>query len=932
MYSFKLYRYIHIYTHFDIEQKTKILVLIVFCKLSNCRYDGRGHLYDLSQYDVSNVKAEHKVLSEEEKQIETLCDEERYLELHTDVAEKKMYEEEEWKRYYETLSEGYNAVGFSYDYQHQHDYDKQSASAIIEEKPFVVPEEIQVPAGMITPTTEKHHAIIEKTAKFIASHGIQMEIIIKTKQKDNSQFDFMHFDDEMNPYYKHLLQMIKSGRYKPKVEEKPPEEEEDHENEDHPHHHGYLHPSLMPKRVSPTPEVGITVPMPKISIHDTPYGQLIKSLKKTDEKHAEKTSKKDQKKTGEQHTEKGPPPPPPVPSYMSDSVYGPTRSGMPLPPGIEPVTLPSSNQPPPPGTDLAGPILPRYKHKSEEEEDDDDEHETSDRNIRPEGIVPPPPDIQPIIDRMAMYVAKNGEEFEIVVKSKRDTRFDFLHSWHTHFPYYNFKKNLELKEIQRLKKQTDLEKPKGVSFSIKNKVKDQDTVALEKRQVFDNESSEDEKDGDIDGYRLSRSDISGAATPVDGMSSTDYRNENKTATSDRKLAEEKLKDKLAVAAREKLAQASKEKQMKAERKRKVAMFVNMLKSSNQQAPGQSGDENKDDQDSGIPNSSGTPLGSRSQTPINWDESTKDSTNGDMYSRSSKRSRDRSRSTTPRQFRRSPSPLPFSRSRRSRSRSPRRRRRSPTPPSAYSRTRRELSRSPVRWGVPRPASPIRRRDRSRSPRYSRTRSRSPSIPNSRRRDRSRSPRSSRNKSPFSSTRKRSRSRSSSRSKSTKSDRKSSPSSSTSRSSKKSKKKKKSRSKSPSSRSKSSKKSDPSSPSEVVVINDDSPEIIPQADIQVAKEPLEEGEIDSRLSPAVEDSSLSSSRIPQLSDLQKTETEVMGGRNTPSNIEEYSNSSGKESKPPENQKNVSNYMLSRVRAIIKASRQAVLEEEGPLDDDL
>lgn len=52
-----------------------------------------------------------------------------------------------------------------------------------------------------------------------------MEIIIKTKQKDNSQFDFMHFDDEMNPYYKHLLQMIKSGKYKPKVEEKPTEEE-----------------------------------------------------------------------------------------------------------------------------------------------------------------------------------------------------------------------------------------------------------------------------------------------------------------------------------------------------------------------------------------------------------------------------------------------------------------------------------------------------------------------------------------------------------------------------------------------------------------------------------------------------------------------------------------------------------------------------------
>jgi hypothetical protein len=29
-------------------------------------------------------------------------------------------------------------------------------------------------------------------------------------------------------------------------------------------------------------------------------------------------------------------------------------------------------------------------------------------------VIPPPPDIQPIIDRMAMSVAKNGVEFEIV--------------------------------------------------------------------------------------------------------------------------------------------------------------------------------------------------------------------------------------------------------------------------------------------------------------------------------------------------------------------------------------------------------------------------------------------------------------------------------------------------------------------------------------
>lgn len=60
-------------------------------------------------------------------------------------------------------------------------------------------------------------------------------------------------------------------------------------------------------------------------------------------------------------------------------------------------------------------------------------------------IVPPPPDIQPVIDRMAMYVAKNGIEFEIVVKSKNDKRFQFLYSDHVHFQYYDFKKSMFIK-------------------------------------------------------------------------------------------------------------------------------------------------------------------------------------------------------------------------------------------------------------------------------------------------------------------------------------------------------------------------------------------------------------------------------------------------------------------------------------------------------
>jgi chaperone required for assembly of F1-ATPase len=45
-----------------------------------------------------------------------------------------------------------------------------------------------------------------------------MEILIKTKQANNSQFDFLHFENPLNLYYKHMVKMIKSGRYKPKEE------------------------------------------------------------------------------------------------------------------------------------------------------------------------------------------------------------------------------------------------------------------------------------------------------------------------------------------------------------------------------------------------------------------------------------------------------------------------------------------------------------------------------------------------------------------------------------------------------------------------------------------------------------------------------------------------------------------------------------------
>ena len=57
-----------------------------------CRYDGRGHIYDLAPYDSDNVDHHHMMLSDREKAVQKACDEERYLELNTDAMEHATYE------------------------------------------------------------------------------------------------------------------------------------------------------------------------------------------------------------------------------------------------------------------------------------------------------------------------------------------------------------------------------------------------------------------------------------------------------------------------------------------------------------------------------------------------------------------------------------------------------------------------------------------------------------------------------------------------------------------------------------------------------------------------------------------------------------------------------------------------------------------------
>ncbi|XP_052797489.1 splicing factor, suppressor of white-apricot homolog isoform X2 [Mya arenaria] len=654
--------------------------------------------------------------------MEKLCDEERYLELHTDIVEKAMYEEEEWKRYYESLDEGYKAVEFSYDSYGQPVYAEQQVAeenkVNPDDLPFITPAELQVPAGVHTPTTNKENAIIEKTAKFIAEHGTQMEIVMKTKQANNPAFNFMHFENELHPYYKHMIKMIKTKKYIPKSPVKTERQDSHNDSGEGDHNDsGYLHPTLVSNRDSPTPEQPYKpLVMPKVSIHETSYGQLLQSFAKVDKdvekKNKARAIKLEPKLEAIEST---------LPEFAGQSEY----SGPP-PPGIEPVELPVTKiKQEPPDESEAG----QKKQANGEAEDDSSAK-----------IVPPPPDAQPIIDRMAMYVAKNGDEFAIVVKSKNDPRFQFLESWHPHHSYYDFKRHLFKEEMERERREKEEEEKRreaeraeqlarGVKFKLKN-VKEQEEKKgpLERKAVFGHDESTDEES---EGMRPSKSrsaTASGTSTPIPDVTAIPETKNDEHM--EKKLAEQRVKDRIAASAREKLSQADREAQMKLERKKKAAMFINLLK-------------NKNSTETSVET---TNAEKTADTDVKL-SSKADGSKSRRKSKSKHKSSDRSRSRDGK------------RSRRSRSRShgrskKKKRKRSPTPPSAYNVSRRSppsifpppppprFAEGRVRYSRS-PSHSSRHRSRSRSHGRStkqRSRSQSPSRSKSKKKKRSRSPRS------------------------------------------------------------------------------------------------------------------------------------------------------------------------------------------------
>ncbi len=103
-----------------------------------------------------------------------------------------------------------------------------------------------------------------------------MEILIKAKQTLNSQFNFLNYDDYLNPYYKHLVELIKSDKYVPNIDD---EKSSDSNSDDDDDDDNYLHPLLSRNIITKTKlEITNNETIFKPNIKDSPYNELIEKF------------------------------------------------------------------------------------------------------------------------------------------------------------------------------------------------------------------------------------------------------------------------------------------------------------------------------------------------------------------------------------------------------------------------------------------------------------------------------------------------------------------------------------------------------------------------------------------------------------------------------------------------------------------------------
>jgi len=326
------------------------------------KYDCRFELSTLSDFDSDSWNINYK-LSEEEERLESNLDHERYLDLNKKPV--KDQEDEELKRLRASIENGNHQVPFKYDDQCGDQTEDNE-----DEKPFTAPESLELPAEMEIPATEKMNAVIEKTALFISQQGLQMEIVLKAKQAQNSQFQFLQFQHYLNPYYKHMVEKIREGKYlcqkqddKNKEEEAVEEESESSDDEGG----DYLHPSLFASSQKKS-ENQLKIEAAQTIDHNHPLAKLIEKGKTAQRvKEIEMKMQQEPGKTSEN---------------------------------------PADSQ-----------ILSDHSQ-----------------------ILPPPPDLQMLVEDVAKRVAFEGNVAEIQLLACANPSYGFLQPWHELHPYYQLRK------------------------------------------------------------------------------------------------------------------------------------------------------------------------------------------------------------------------------------------------------------------------------------------------------------------------------------------------------------------------------------------------------------------------------------------------------------------------------------------------------------
>ncbi|KRY32849.1 Protein SWAP [Trichinella spiralis] len=83
-------------------------------------------------------------------------------------------------------------------------------------------------------------------------------------------------------------------------------------------------------------------------------------------------------------------------------------------------------------------------------------------------LLPPPPDLYPVVDRVAAYVARNGPQFEQILRERNDPRFSFIDPSNKYNPYYMaLLQNYESENcIARLQQNVQNQFVEGVPMSL----------------------------------------------------------------------------------------------------------------------------------------------------------------------------------------------------------------------------------------------------------------------------------------------------------------------------------------------------------------------------------------------------------------------------------------------------------------------------------